>query len=209
MIYNFYYTKMSEFYINKPYVCYYDLETTGLNWYHERIIEVAADIDGHTFSQLCHNEGKPLPDIITKITGISEEDLVGAKSESRVLKDFCHFIKQRNGPIYLVAHNNESFDKWFLKTRSHANKIRISSNYRYVDSLLLAKLIYPNRDRYSLNSLCNDLGVKQIQAHRAADDVRCLKEVFIKMTQHFNIRYGLSGDVDDSIETIWKKTQCL
>ena len=200
---------MSEFYIDGPKVAFYDLETTGLNYYHERIIEVAAELDGQTFCDLCSVNHKPLPEIITKITGITNELLKNAKSEKEVLRDFCHFIGRTRSPVYLIAHNNEGFDKWFLKIRTSHHRIRLPTSWRYVDSLQLAKLIYPQRDSYSLNSLCQDLGVIQIEAHRAGDDVRCLREIFVKMANTYNKQRGFTGNWDSHIDKIWDETQCL
>ncbi len=206
----FYYLKiMTEFYCEKPRVTFYDLETTGLNYYHERIIEIAAESDGETFCDLCHVDGKPLPEIITKLTGITDEMLTNATPEKTVLRNFCHFVGRTRTPVYLVAHNNEGFDRWFLKVRANNYRVRLPSSWRYVDSLQLAKLIYPNRDSYSLNSLCKDLDVTQIQAHRAGDDVRCLKEIFVKMAKTYNKQRGLSGNWDDHISNIWEETQLV
>ena len=200
---------MSDFYIEPARVAFYDLETTGLNYYHGRIIEVAAELGGKTFCDLCNVNNKPLPEIITKLTGITDQMLKTANPEQDVLKGFCQFIGRTRSPVYLIAHNNEGFDRWFLKVRTNHHKIRIPSSWRYVDSLQLAKLIYPRKDSYSLNNLCKDLGVVQTEAHRAGDDVRCLREIFIKMATTYNSLRGLSGDWDTNIAKIWEETQCL
>ena len=200
---------MPESYVNKPKCAFYDLETTGLNWYHDQIIEVAAELDGKKFSHLCNTNGKKLATIITNLTGISDDMLVNAPKESRVLKDFCYFIGRTRSPVYLIAHNNEHFDRWFLKSRTNKKLVRLPSSWRYVDSLLLAKLVYPHRTSYSLYSLCKDLGVEQIQAHRAGDDVRCLREIFIIMAKYYNTLRNLKGNWDDNVEQIWNETQCI
>ena len=198
---------MTDIYDEKPRLAFYDLETTGLNYYHDRVIEVAAELNGKTFCDLCNVDGEPLPQIITKLTGITDEQLKTARPERDVLRDFCHFVGRSRSPIYLVAHNNEGFDKWFLKNRANKHRIRLPTSWRYLDSIQLAKLIYPHRDSYSLNNLCKDLNVKQIQAHRAGDDVRCLKEIFVTMADVYNKQRKLSGNWDSHIDKIWQDTQ--
>ena len=195
--------------LDKPRIAFYDLETTGLNYYHDLMIEAAAEVDGKKFSKVCNIGDKRLPEIITKLTGITEEILKDAISENQLIRKFCHFVGRTRSPVYLIAHNNDGFDKWFLKIRANKNKIRLPQSWRFLDSLQLAKLIYPNRDSYSLHNLCKDLGVKQIQAHRAGDDVRCLREIYIIMANRYNKLNNLQGEWDEHVEAIWKDTQCL
>ncbi|MBR4798483.1 MAG: PHP domain-containing protein, partial [Oscillospiraceae bacterium] len=95
-------------------VCF-DLETTGLDCENERIIEIGACIvrDGQvteTFDTFV-DPGRPIPDKITEITGISDKMVAGAPDEEQALRDFFTFV---NGRI-LVAHN-ASFDMSFLKS---------------------------------------------------------------------------------------------
>jgi DNA polymerase-3 subunit alpha (Gram-positive type) len=191
-------------------VIFYDFETTGLNWFYDQIIEIAAETNGNKFEELCNIGNTMLPYIVTKITGLTGRDLKDAEPEAKVLKDFCQFVRKagENGKkqVYLVAHNNANFDMWFLKSRASEHQIRLPSRWRYVDSLLLAKLVYPGRNSYSLKNLCLFLDVEQIQAHRAGDDVRCLREIFMKMVNDFKYKFNISGTWDESVEMIWKKT---
>ena len=194
-------------------IAFYDLETTGLNYYHDQIIEVAAQKGEMTFCHLCQlcqltNPEQRLPAKIKELTGIKEATLQKAETEKRVLQQFCHFIGRSRKIVYLIAHNNEGFDKWFLKTRAKYHSTRLPTNWRYVDSIQLAKIVYSSRDSYSLWSLCRDLNVKQMNAHRAGDDVRCLREIFIKMANKYNEIRGLEGKWDEHIDKIWIETQC-
>ena len=56
---------------------FYDLETTGLNQYHDKITEICLikqiplDFNDEKFISLINPE-KPIPEIVTKITGIDE-----------------------------------------------------------------------------------------------------------------------------------------
>ena len=92
----------------------FDFETTGLDSYKDRIIEIGGLVveNGKAvdeFSTLIKPE-IPLPPTAAKITGITEEMLVGQPPIEEELPKFLKFIE---GSI-LVAHNAE-FDMAFLR----------------------------------------------------------------------------------------------
>lgn len=197
-----------------PPIIYFDLETTGLNYYHDRIIEVAAQSTHkeRPFARLAHTEGQPLPEIITRLTGITDAALAkDGISEEQALRDFRAFIPRTRSPIYLVAHNNEGFDRWFLRSRMLHYGIRIPQNWRFLDTLQIARMLFPKRDRYNLESLCRDAGIRQIEAHRAGDDVRCLAEVTQHLLRFWLQRkgYAASTPLEEVIQEMWEETQMV
>ena len=198
-----------------PHIIYFDLETTGLNYYHDRIIEVAAQDNARSepFARLAHTEGSPLPAIITRITGITDAKLeTEGISEEEALRTFKRYCGSTRKPVYLVAHNNEGFDRWFLCSRMQQYGIRIPPNWRFFDSLQLAKMLFAKRDHYSLQSLCKDFGIQQIEAHRAGDDVRCLRAVTERLFHIWNARNAptsSTSSVENAMEVVWQQTQLV
>ena len=206
-------------------VVFYDLETTGLNFYHSAIIEVCGiyiEDDGETkvFSNLCKppHDKLPLSHRITQITGINDEMISEAASEEKVLRRFVYFASHYQGTVYFVAHNNHGFDMLFLKARCKAYGIRLPTKIRFLDSILLAKLLFGGKDSYSMKSLCRDFGIKQVNAHRALDDTKCLKKLMEKLMAIFRERkkppekdIGLWRDINSEnlYDMAWKETYMI
>ncbi len=92
----------------------FDFETTGLSSENDRIIEAAAILfeNGEvkdTFVSLV-NPRRPIPHMITRITGISDEMVIDAPYEKDMVNDLFDFI----GDYPLIAHNIH-FDIEFLR----------------------------------------------------------------------------------------------
>ena len=51
----------------------------------------------------------------------------------------------------------------------------------YIDTLRLAKQIFPELNRFKLGKIAEYLGIEVIVAHRALDDVKTLIHVFHEM----------------------------
>src|SRR3989338_11666142 len=98
-----------------------DLETTGFNPNHDKIIEVGAvrfDLDGKihdTFSSLV-NPGCVIPDFITVLTGIENSALAHAPR----LEDIKEKIMEFCGGLAMVGHN-APFDYGFLEANNMTN----------------------------------------------------------------------------------------
>ena len=75
----------------------------------------------------------------------------------------------------IVAHNAD-FDVGFIKY--NAEKIGIKLENTYIDTLRLAKDLFPDYKKYKLGIIADKLGIKVDVAHRALDDVITLVNVF-------------------------------
>lgn len=157
----------------------FDIETTGLSVIYDTLIEIAgvkikngAIID--RFSSFV-NPMKPLSQFTMDLTGITNSDVTNAPKVDEVLRNFYEFSKDS----VLVAHN-ASFDLGHIyenyKRLSISNEIQPS-----IDTLLLAKVLYPDRSRYSLDSICKFLKVSMNGHHRAINDAEATQEVFLHM----------------------------
>jgi DNA polymerase III epsilon subunit family exonuclease len=140
-----------------------DLETTGLDVKTADIIEIgAAKCRGDEILERYQTLIKPghaIPEIVTFITGIKEEDVAESPSIESVLPELAAFIGDR--PI--VGHRIE-FDVQML------NRYEVARPNPRVDTFELAGFLLPNLGRYNLSSLSQELGIELTNAHRALDD---------------------------------------
>ncbi|MFB6347024.1 MAG: exonuclease domain-containing protein [bacterium] len=156
--------------------CVFDLETTGLEPDENTgIIEVGSvKLKGgqqeETFQSLA-DPGHSIPENITEITGLSDQDIQGAPAVDTVLSRFMEFAE---GSI-LIAHNAR-FDLSFLNYFSSD-----PVNFDYIDTLRLSRQLI-NAESHSLSSLSEDLGLTLNRAHRALEDALAAKELFLHLS---------------------------
>lgn len=159
--------------------CVIDVETTGLVAARDRITEIAAvrienlRIDSNVFTSLINPE-RPVPGLITELTGISDEMLRGAPFFADVAEELMAYIEG----CYIVAHN-ASFDMGFL----HAEFLRSGLPFSppaSLDTVTLARRVLPGLAQYKLASLCHHLHIKP-GMHRAVGDALATAELFIRL----------------------------
>src|SRR5690625_149311 len=157
----------------------FDVETTGLSSVYDTIIELAAVKvkNGEIIDRFERfaNPHRPLPKKIIEITNITDDMLKDAPEVDDVLKDFHEWV----GESVFVAHN-ASFDIGFLNQGyEKINYDRV--NNVVIDTLELARFLYPNLRNHRLNTLCKHLDVELTQHHRAIYDAEATGNVFLKM----------------------------
>lgn len=148
-----------------------DLEMTGLEAEEDEIIEIGAvKFQGATvlatYSQLINPRGA-LPLNITRITGITREELEQAPRFEEVAPDFVRFIE--NYPI--VGHYVEN-DLALLQAHG------VSIPQPIYDTFHLATLLLPNLPTYKLTALAKFMNIPHQEAHRALNDAEATRQVF-------------------------------
>jgi len=164
----------------------FDLETTGFSVNYERIIQISATkiqngIVVGEFTEFVNPEKQIHPTVV-QLTGITNNDVDNAKSRFEVLYSFKKFIQ---GCI-LVAHNAE-FDISHLYKNFEDLGIDFEP-YPVIDTLMLAKALYPDHKSYGLSSLTKLLGVKLDNHHRADADATATAEIFLHMLEEIKSR---------------------
>ncbi|CAG7840722.1 DNA polymerase III PolC-type [Clostridium haemolyticum] len=161
--------------INNTFVVF-DLETTGFSSEYDKIIEIGAVkikngniID--SFSTFINPEIK-IPYNITELTSITNDDIKNADTIDNVLPKFIEFCKDS----VLVAHN-ANFDMSFI--RKNCNDLSIDINYTVMDTVPLAKFLFPELKRYKLNTIAKHLGVSLENHHRAVDDAKATADILL------------------------------
>ena len=203
-------------------VFFIDFETTGLNPYHDEIIEFAIkqkDTENFISNVVRPNKTKVIPPKITEITNITNEMVFSNLSitSMNACEIIFTFLKENysgEGFIYLIAHNGIPFDFVILKTliKTYANNIdndvknidlfNIYPKIRFIDSLDVSRKLVKNLNSYSQKNLCRVFNIVQENAHRAFGDVDDLNKVYNAV-----IKYGinsLSLDIDlNSIKVLY------
>jgi DNA polymerase III alpha subunit (gram-positive type) len=192
-----------------------DLETTGLNPYHDSIIELCIKKlnEDIIYETLCKPSitfnGKFISEKITNITKITHNDIKhNGISQFKLCENFYKFLKDNtskdDNPIYIIAHNGNMFDMVFIR-----NLFRLGSQYindnlnikinkllkriKCLDTLLLSKLIIKDINSYSQSSLCSYYKISSVGLHRAKNDVLVLEKIY----------NNLILNISDNIENIY------
>ena len=179
--------------INGQYIIF-DLETTGLSAATERIIEIGAvKVENgeilESFDLFVDPEKAITPEI-TRLTSITNEMVAGAPKENDALEQFFRFC---DGCDILVAHNAD-FDMGFL--RAAIRRCGREEDPVQIDTLVMARAMYPELKKHKLDTIAERLGVTQKHHHRADDDARVLAEIFLKMVQKLVEDAGITKVMD-------------
>ncbi len=171
-------------------VTYYvlDLETTGFSAVNEKITEIGIMKvkDGEVLDEFsCFvNPEKHIPQRVQEVTNITDEMVADAETIDKVFPKMLEFIGKDKNAV-LVAHN-AGFDVGFLK--QNAKVLGYEFDYTYLDTLSLAKDLFPEYKKYKLGKIADNLGIKVEVAHRALDDVDTTVKVFRVMLDMINKR---------------------
>jgi DNA polymerase-3 subunit alpha (Gram-positive type) len=166
----------------------FDIETTGFNPHKEDLLEIGA-VKIQNGKQLAEfhtlvRPGKAISEEIQKLTGITPQMTQDAPLPDQALEKFGEFC---TGAV-LVAHNAR-FDVGFIKNKMQQYWER-PFNPAFLDTLGLARAVWPNFKSYRLNTVAKELGLKLDKHHRAVDDARCaagiMEKAFLKIaTRNF------------------------
>ena len=178
--------------------CVLDLETTGFSAKTEKITEVGIMKvkNGEVIDEFsCFvNPEKHIPERVTEVTNITDEMVKDAKTIKQVFPEILDFIKDS----VLVAHN-APFDMGFLK--QNAKVLGYEFDYTYIDTLSLAKDLFPDYKKYKLGKIAENLGIKVEVAHRALDDVDTTVKVFRVMLDMLKERGAKKVDDIDEVSS--------
>jgi DNA polymerase-3 subunit alpha (Gram-positive type) len=145
----------------------FDFETTGLDSMRDRIIEIGAIKyeNGKKVAELgtLIKPDIPLPETASKITGITEDMLVGQPSIEEVLPGFLQFIEDS----ILVAHNAE-FDMSFLK--GACQRMGYQIEWPCFCTLKLSRQLLPDLESKNLDTLAKHFDLTFMARHRSIGD---------------------------------------
>ena len=174
-----------------------DIETTGLSKNTDKITEfgIIKVKNGERLGEFeCFvNPEKEIPQRVVEVTNITNDMVKDAETIDKVLPKVLDFVKD----TVLVAHN-ATFDIGFIK--HNADQLGLEFNPTYIDSLPLAKELFPHFKKFKLGIIADNLGIEVDVAHRALADVDTLvkvMEVMLKMLDEKGITK--LSEVDDKL----------
>jgi len=146
----------------------FDVETTGLSAVYDTIIELAGVkvVNGEITDRFesFANPHHPLSETTTNLTGITDDMVQDASDAGEVVQKFYDWM----GDAVLVAHN-ASFDMGFLNQALGRISYPAAHN-PVIDTLELARFLFPELKNHRLNTLCKHLNIELTQHHRAIYD---------------------------------------
>lgn len=153
----------------------FDIETTGLSPVSCGITEIGAvKYQGGKVVEIFQtfvNPGMPIPKNITDLTGITDDMVKDAPSQSEAVKAFLDFA----GNSILVAHN-ANFDMGFIRKVATDNKYKLENPY--LDTVSLSRYLNPDLTRHSLDAVAKHYNLGSFNHHRASDDCEMLGRIF-------------------------------
>ncbi|WP_203362340.1 PolC-type DNA polymerase III [Bacillus sp. REN10] len=159
----------------------FDVETTGLSAVYDTIIELAGVKikNGEIIDRFesFANPHHPLSATTINLTGITDDLVENAPEVEEVLQKF----KEWTADAILVAHN-ASFDMGFLQAGYERYNIEKATN-PVIDTLELARFLYPSMKNHRLNTLAKKFDVELTQHHRAIYDAEATGYLMLKMLQ--------------------------
>ena len=178
----------------------FDVETTGLSAERDRLIEIAAvkvkngaEID--SFESYINPE-RPISELITRLTSITDDDVRDAPVEKEVMIDFYNWLDEDD---ILVAHNakfdlgfiDKSFERLGLENKNNAS----------IDTLFISRAENKEAKRHGLSNLAKMYKVRLVQHHRAIYDTKATAEIFIKMlNQLYALGIEYHNEIDNKID---------
>jgi DNA polymerase-3 subunit epsilon len=160
----------------------FDLETTGTLAGVDKIVEIGAvrfnaSGDPETIFTTLIQPTISMPPDATRVNGITDDMLVGKPRVEDVLDAFADFC----GDDIVVAHN-AAFDAQFLTADIRKFESKAPRGV-ILDTLPLARKVYPGLANYKLGTLVQHLGIPSSNFHRAEEDAIYCGHLFAKMLQ--------------------------
>jgi len=164
-----------------------DTETTGLNPQKDLIIAIGAvrfSDDGQVLEEWSSlvNPGRPVPFVVTQLTGITSLMVATAPPLADVAADLRRIVGDHHSGI--VGHNI-AFDLEFLSEQG----VRVRGPF--LDTFELASIFLPSEARYSLGSLAKRFGIPFTLQHRALEDARATQALLLALLDYASSEISL------------------
>ncbi len=158
----------------------FDIETTGLSNRTCKIIEIGAVKVrcGEVIDRMdiFVDPECPIPEEITRLTSITDDDVRGAPKEREAVEQFLNFA----GDSMLVAHN-AAFDIGFIRVACERQGFAFGNTY--LDTVGLSKFVNPDLKNHKLDTIAKYYKLDDFHHHRASDDAEVLSKILFVMIE--------------------------
>lgn len=180
-----------------------DVETTGLDYTKERIIEFAAvrlenGVVKSKFETLI-NPQHHIRKSSMAIHGITEEMVKDAPTEEEILPKILDFIKD-----YPIVAHNAIFDFSFINEASLRHYKKEITNQR-IDTQMLFKEIYPDFESHGLETLMKKFNIEFDTRHRAMADTIGLAKAYPMLKKLYEKKYAWQIQQLDNVEYLFER----
>jgi len=163
--------------------CVFDLETTGGNHQHDKIIEIGLvrikELKIQAKKSFLIQPEVHIPDFIQKLTSIKDSDV----NDSPLIEDVIDEILEFMGDSILVAHNT-SFDvPFFNSVLKRLGREELAN--KSICTNLMTKYMIPNLLSSNLNYMSRIFNLEHQKAHRALDDAMASADLLLKYLSIF------------------------
>ncbi|RMG62964.1 MAG: DNA polymerase III subunit epsilon [Bacteroidetes bacterium] len=164
-----------------------DVETTGGDPRRDRLTEIAIyRYDGteviDSFTSLV-NPGQPIPEFITRITGIDNDMVRDAPPFYEIAR---RVVEITEGAVF-VAHNVR-FDYSFIQ--KEYRQLGYTFSRKQLCTMKLSRKLLPGLPSYSLKNLCLHLGIPNEARHRAWGDATATVKLFEQLLHQSESKYA-------------------
>lgn len=191
-------------------LCFFDLETTGINITQDRIIEIAVIKlmpNGETIHKSnVLNPGIPIPAETSAIHGLREEDVKDKPLFKEVAKDYARFFDGAD----LAGFNILKFDVPMLVEEFLRNDIEFDYHRK---KIIDAQKIFHLMEKRTLSAAYRFYVNKEFEnSHTAEADTQATMEVLLAQVERYEgqeVTDGLNrkiGEIKNDIETLHKIT---
>ncbi len=164
--------------LDQTALVFLDIETTGLDIEKDQIIEIGAvkvsNGEEFEFHRLIETDIS-IPEVVHKLTGISNEMLKDKTKLEEGIQDFFTFIQGAT----LVGYNI-SFDIKFINRELQKHSLEPIHN-QTIDLMLAAKRKNSFQTNYKFETTLKEYGINEIVCHRALKDARLMHVLYSKM----------------------------
>lgn len=180
-----------------------DVETTGLDYTKERIIEFAAvrlenGVIKDQFETLI-NPQHHIRKSSMAIHGITEEMVKDAPTEEEALPKILDFIQD-----YPIVAHNAIFDFSFINQASLRQYNKEITN-QSIDTQMMFKEIYPDFESHGLETLMRKFEIEFTTRHRAMADTIGLAQAYPKLKKLYDKKYAWQIQQLDNVEYLFER----
>lgn len=180
-----------------------DVETTGLDYTKEKMVEFAAvRMENGKIKaeyQTLINPEQHIRKSSIAIHGITEEDVKDAPTEAEAMPKILEFI----GDYPIVAHN-AIFDYSFINEAAKRTTGKEITN-PIIDSQMMYKEVYPDVESCGLESMMNKFNVEYSERHRAMADTVGLAQCYPKLKKLYGKKYDWQLKQIDNVEYLFER----